>query len=71
MLVFDEENQEFFSSNGITNENGLYETEFFIPEKSIRQTLTVTITAENESSKSSKILQVFSLGEEPDDSSSS
>ena len=69
VVVIDEEDQEFFSSSGKTNQNGLFETEFLIPENSIRQTLTVTITAENENSKSSKILQMFSLGEEPDDGS--
>ncbi len=42
-----------------------FEIEFFIPEKS-RETFTVTINAENENSKTSKILQIFSLGEPPD-----
>ena len=47
------------------NDNGFLEIEFFVPEKS-RETFTVTINAENENSKSSKILQIFSLGEPPD-----
>jgi len=71
VLVVDEDNQEFYSTSGITNDKGLLEIEFYIPENSKRETLTVTINAENENSKSSKILQVFSLGAEPDDGSSS
>jgi len=70
VLVVDEENQEFYSTNGITNDKGLLEIEFYIPENSKRETLTVTINAENENSKSSKILQIFSLGREPDGSTS-
>ena len=65
VLVIDEDNQEFYSSSGITNNKGFFETEFLIPENSIRETLTVTINAENENSKSSKILQLFSLGRIP------
>jgi len=68
VLVIDEDNQEFYSSSGITNNKGFFETEFLIPENSIRETLTVTINAENENSKSSKILQMFSLGRIPDGS---
>ncbi len=68
VLVIDEDNQEFYSSSGITNNKGFFETEFLIPENSIRETLTVTINAENENSKSSKILQLFSLGRIPDGS---
>jgi len=68
VLVVDEENQEFYSTDGITNDKGLLEIEFYIPENSKRETLTVTINAENENSKSSKILQIFSLGREPDGS---
>ncbi len=67
VLVVDEENQEFYSTSGITNDKGLLEIEFYIPENSKRETLTVTINAENENSKSSKILQIFSLGAEPSD----
>jgi len=68
VLVIDEDNQEFYSSSGITNNKGFFETEFLIPENSIRETLTITINAENENSKSSKILQLFSLGRIPDGS---
>jgi len=64
VLVVDEENQEFYSTNGITNDKGFLEIEFFVPEKT-RETFTVTINAENEDSKTSKILQIFSLGERP------
>jgi len=69
VLVMDEDNQEFYFSSGITNNKGFFETEFLIPENSNRQTLTVTINAENEDSKSSKILQIFSLGSKPRDTS--
>ena len=71
VTIIDEDDQELYSSNGITNERGLYEMEYLIPENSKRETLTVTINAENENSKSSKILQVFSLGAVPDDGKSS
>jgi len=71
VTIIDEDNQELYSSNGITNERGLYEMEYLIPENSKRETLTVTINAENENSKSSKILQIFSLGRAPDDGSTS
>ena len=71
VTIIDEDNQEFYSSNGITNERGLYEMEYRIPENSKRETLTVTINAENENSKSSKILQVFSLGRAPSDGATS
>jgi len=64
VLVVDEENQKFFSMNGITNDKGFLEIEFFIPEQS-RETFTVTINAENENSKTSKMLQIFSLGQPP------
>jgi len=70
IIVLDEENQEFYSSNGITNERGFFTTEFLIPDNSQRETLTVTIIAENEDSKSSKVLQIFSLGAIPDTGSS-
>jgi len=62
IIVLDEENQEFYSSSGITNDRGFFSAEFWIPENSKRERLTVTINAENEDSKSSKILQIFSLG---------
>ena len=69
ILIIDEQNQEVLSVNGTTNEKGFFETEFYIPEKS-RETFTVTITAEDEDSKTSKILQIFSLGEVSDGKSS-
>jgi hypothetical protein len=50
----------FYSINGINNNRGFFSTEFLIPKNSQRQILTVTINVENENSKSSKILQVFS-----------
>ena len=71
ILVVDEEDQEFYSTNGIINDKEILEIEFYIPENSKRETLTVTINAENENSKSSKILQIFSLGREADGSTSS
>ncbi len=69
--IIDEDSQNVYSSNGITNSKGFYEIEYLIPENSKRETLTVTINAENEDSKSSKILQVFSLGRAPSDGKSS
>lgn len=71
VLIIDEDDQVFYSSNGTTNEKGLYEIEYLIPDNSKRETLTVTINAENENSSSTKILQIFSLGNEPSDGSSS
>jgi len=65
VLVIDEENQEFYSTDGSTNDKGFFEIEFFIPENT-KETFTVTINAENEDSKTTKILQIFSLGERPD-----
>jgi hypothetical protein len=59
--------QNNFSSDGITNDKGLFETKYLIPDNSKRETLTVTINAENESSSSSKILQAFVLGNIPSD----
>ncbi len=67
ILVVDEEDQEFYSTDGIINDKEILEIEFYIPENSKRETLTVTINAENENSKSSKILQIFSLGRAPSD----
>ncbi len=40
------------------------QTEYHIPENSKRETLTMTITAKNENSELSKLLQVFSLDEQ-------
>jgi len=70
VIVVDEEKQEFYSTSGIINDKETLEIEFYIPENSKRETLTVTINAENENSKSSKILQIFSLGREADGSTS-
>jgi len=64
ILVLDGDNQKFYSFNGITNSFGFFETEFWIPDNYKRDTLIVTIDAENENSKSSKILQIFTLGNE-------
>ncbi len=71
VLIIDEDNQNVFSSNGITTNKGFYEIEYRIPENSKRETLIVTVNAENENSKSSKILQIFSLGRAPDDGKAS
>ena len=67
IIILDEDGEEFYSINGINNGRGFFSAEFLIPENSQRQTLTVTINAENENSKSSKILQIFSLGRAPSD----
>ncbi|MFQ5781638.1 MAG: DsbA family protein [Nitrosopumilus sp.] len=64
VTILSGDNQEVHSSEGVVNDKGFFETEFFVPEKS-RETFTVTINAENDESKSSKILQIFSLGEQP------
>ena len=71
VTVLDENNEEFHSANGITNDDGLFNTEFYIPERYPRENLMVTITAEDSDSKSSKTLQMFTLGETPSDGSSS
>ncbi|AFS80800.1 hypothetical protein NKOR_04560 [Candidatus Nitrosopumilus koreensis AR1] len=71
VTVLDENKDVFYSDEGVTNEKGLFEIEFFIPERHPRETLTVTIIAEDEHSKSSKILQIFTLGTIPDNDSSS
>jgi len=71
VMIINEDSQNVYSVNGITTNKGLYEMEYLIPENSKRETLTVTINAENEDSKSSKILQVFSLGRAPSDGKSS
>lgn len=60
--ITNENKQEIFSSTGITDDKGLFETKYLIPDNSKRETLTITINAENENSISSKILQVFALG---------
>lgn len=60
--VTNEQNQEIFSAEGITDKTGFFSAEFIILDNSKKETLTVTINAENENSKESKILQIFSLG---------
>lgn len=71
VVVLDEDNQEFYSHVGTTNDKGLLEIQFPIPENYPEQTFEVIINAENENSKSSKTLQIFGLGEKSDDGSSS
>jgi hypothetical protein len=71
VIILDEDKQEFYSSSEITNDKGLLEIQFPIPENYPKQTFEVTINAENENSKSSKTFQVFSLGEASDDGGSS
>lgn len=61
VLVIDGTSQEFFSTNGTTNDSGFYETKFWIPDNYRRDTLTVTIDAENGNSESSKILKISTL----------
>ena len=70
VIVLDENKEEFYSTSGITNSKGFFETEFYIPERYPQETLTVTIIAEDDDSKSSKILQVFTLGAIPKGDSS-
>ena len=70
ILVLDGNNQKFYSSNGTTNNFGFFEIEFWIPDNYKRDTLIVTIDAENENSKSSKILQVFTSGNQKTDGAS-
>lgn len=64
ILVLDGDNQEFYSYNGTTNTFGFFETQFWIPDNYKRDTFTVIIDAENKNSKTSKILQIFTLGNE-------
>lgn len=71
VTITDDDNLEIFSSTGITNDKGLFETKYLIPDNSKRETLTITINAENDNSISSKILQVFTLGNIPSDGASS
>ena len=70
VTVLDANDEEFYSTTGITNSKGFFETEFYIPERYPQETMTVTITAEDDDSKSSKMLQVFTLGAIPDNDSS-
>ena len=69
IVITDDDNNEVFSSNGITNDKGLFGINYLIPDNSKRETLTATINAENKNSSSSKILQVFALGNIPSDGS--
>ena len=69
--ISNEENQEVFSSNGVTNDRGLFETKYLIPDNFKRETLSMTINAENDNSSSSKIFQVFTLGNIPSSNSPS
>jgi len=62
VTITDDDNLEIFSSTGITNDKGLFETKYLVPDNSKRETLAITINAENDNSVSSKILQVFALG---------
>ncbi len=52
------------------NDKGFFETEFYIPERYPQRTLTVTVSAEDDNSKSSKILQMYTIGTIPDNDSS-
>ena len=70
VTITDDDNLEIFSSTGITNDKGLFETKYLIPDNSKKETLTITINAENDNSISSKILQVFTLGNIPSDGGS-
>ena len=62
VIITNEDQQEIFSSVGVSNDKGLFETKYLIPDNSKRETLTITISAENNNSLSSKIFQVFTLG---------
>jgi len=62
VIITNEDHQEIFSSVGVSNDKGLFETKYLIPDNSKRETLTITINAENNNSSSSKIFQVFTLG---------
>jgi hypothetical protein len=64
IVVLDGKSQEFFSTNGTTDTSGLFETRFWIPDNYPRETLTVTIDADNEKSESSKIFQMYTIGKE-------
>ncbi len=65
--ITDVEGTIVFSDEGITNKEGLFESQYTIPDNSKRETLTITINAENDESKSLEILQLFSLGNIPTD----
>lgn len=63
IIVLDKNGQTFSSSDGITNERGFYNIEFFIPKNSQSGTFTIIINAENDNSKSTKTIQIFNRGE--------
>ena len=63
VIVLDENNEEFYSVAGITNEEGLYEVDFSIPERYPQETMTITINAEMRIQNHQKILQMFTLGD--------
>lgn len=67
--ITNDENQTIHFSEGTTNKFGFFETELLIPDNSKRESLTVEIIAENDNSKASKILQIFSLGARPQNNS--
>ena len=71
ITVLDGDDELFYSSNGISSKFGFYETKFWIPDNYKRSEFSVTIDAENENSKSSKILQLFTLGNDKKSSTAS
>ena len=66
ITVLDKNGQIFSSSEGITNERGFYNAQFFIPKNNQNEIFTVIIIAENDNSKSTKTIQIFNLGKVPD-----
>jgi len=70
ITVLDKTGKTFSTSDGITNERGFYNTEFFIPKNNPSETFTVIINTENDNSKSTKTIKIFNLGEVPDHNSS-
>ncbi|WP_428324218.1 hypothetical protein [Nitrosopumilus sp.] len=63
VIVLNENNEEFYSTTGITNDEGLFGVNFSIPEKYPQETMIITIKADDEDSESSRILQMFTLGD--------
>ena len=60
-IIVENNDEIIFSNDLIVNENGFAETEFVMPLDRIN-TYAVTITAENEESESTKIIQLINLG---------
>lgn len=60
-ILVENNEEQIFSEDLIVNDKGLVETEFVMPLDRI-STYTVTITAENDESKSTKIIQLINLG---------